>query len=176
MKNLIGKIAAASAAGLLLGNAWAADSGTGTMAVTASIADECSVGNAAALAFGQLTMLSGGSTSGDASTSSGGTFDVICTNGTSTPKLRFTSANVGLGTDFRLVGADGTTFITYTLKESNGSTAIVYNSDAAFNGLTADGASKSLRIIGSIAAAEKSGKPKQAYTDTITITTSFGAP
>jgi spore coat protein U-like protein len=173
MKTKFNKIAVAMAAALLSAGAIATDSGNATMGVTASIADECSVGNTVTLDFGQLSMLSNGAQSSSASDSvSGGTFDAICTNGTTTPKLKFASANTS-GTNFRLKGADGTTHIVYTLAESGG-TAIVHNTAAAFTDFSANGITQPLTITGSIAATEKAGKAKQAYTDTITITSSYG--
>lgn len=175
MKTKISKFAIAIAAAMLCAGAFAAPtaSGSGTMGVTASIGDECSVGSAVVLGFGQLAMLANGATSTVASASqSGGTFDAICTNGTSTPQLKFSSANTS-GTDFRLVGADTTTYIVYTLAESGG-TAIAYNTAAGFTGFSADGSAKSLAIVGAIAASEKTGKAKQAYSDTITITSTYG--
>jgi spore coat protein U-like protein len=173
MKTSFNRIAAAIAATLVSAGAFATDSGNATMGVTASIADECSVGNTVTLDFGQLSMLSNGSQSSTASAStSGGTFDAICTNGTTTPKLKFESANTS-GTDFRLKGADGSTFIAYTLAESGG-TAIAYSTAATFTGFSADGTTKSLAITGSIAAADKAAKAKQAYSDTITITSTYG--
>jgi spore coat protein U-like protein len=173
MKTKFNKMAFALAAALLSAGAFATDSGSATMGVTASIADECSVGNTVILDFGQLSMLSNGAQSSSASISvSGGTFDAICTNGTTTPKLKFASANTS-GTDFRLKGADGSTYIVYTLAESGG-TAIAYDTAAAFTGFSADGTTKSLAITSSIAATEKAGKAKQAYSDTITITSTYG--
>jgi spore coat protein U-like protein len=173
MKMKFKKMAVAVAAVLLSAGAFATDSGSATMGVTASITDECSVGNTVTLDFGQLSMLSNGAQSSSASASaSGGTFDAICTNGTTTPKLKFASANTS-GTDFRLVGADGTTYIVYTLAESGG-TAIAYDTAATFTNFTADGTTKSLAIAGSVAASEKAGKAKQAYSDTITITSTYG--
>jgi spore coat protein U-like protein len=167
------KFAAAFAAALLSVSAFATDSGFGNMGVTASIAEECSVGNTVTLDFGQLALLNNGAASNAASNSiGGGTFDAICTAGTTTPKLKFSSANTG-GSDFRLVGADGTTYIVYTLAESGG-TEIVYDTPAAFSGFSADGAAKNLAITGSISATEKAGKAKQVYTDTITITSTYG--
>jgi spore coat protein U-like protein len=173
MKIRFSKLAAACAATLLSVGAFATDSGSGTMGVTASIAEECSVGNSVTLDFGQLSVLSNGAPSAAASASiSGGSFDAICTSGTTTPKLKFSSANSS-STDFRLVGADGTTYMVYTLAESGG-TAISYNTAGSFTGLVADGSTKSLIIVGSIAASEKTGKAKQAYSDTITITSTYG--
>jgi spore coat protein U-like protein len=175
MKTKFNKIAVAVAAALLSAGAFAAEttSGSATMGVTASIADECSVGSTVPLDFGQLSMLSGGAQSNSASDSTGGgTFDAICTNGTTTPKLKFASQNTN-GTDFRLKGADGSTYIIYTLAESGG-TGITYNTPAAFAGFSATGETKSLAITGSIVASEKAGKAKQAYSDTITITSTYG--
>ncbi|MDB5953659.1 spore coat protein U domain-containing protein [Ramlibacter sp.] len=173
MKTKISKFAIAFAAAMLSVGAFATDSGSGTMGVTASIGDECSVGNAAVLGFGQLSMLANGSPSTAASAStSGGTFDAVCTSGTTTPKLKFSSANSS-GTDFRLVGAVTTTYIVYTLAEAGGN-AIAYNTVASFTGFSADGTTKSLAIVGAIASSEKTGKAKQAYSDTITITSTYG--
>lgn len=168
------KLAVAFAAALISAAASAATSGGATMGVTASIAEECSIGNTVTLAFGQLSMFVNGANSTAPSASiGGGTFDAICTAGTTTPKLTFTSANTS-ESDFRLKGADGT-YIVYTLAVSGGP-AIVYSQPTAFDGFTdiADGNSKSLAITGSIAATERNGKPKQAYTDTITITSTYG--
>jgi spore coat protein U-like protein len=173
MKIKFNKLGAAFAVVLVSASAFATDSGQGQMQVTASIGEECSIGNAATLDFSALSMLSNGAPSTAASLSaSGGTFDAICTAGTTTPKLKFSSANTS-GSDFRLVGADGTTFIVYTLAESGG-TAIAYNTAASFTGFDADGTTKSLAITGSIAAGEKTGKAKQLYSDTITITSTYG--
>lgn len=166
------KLVAATAVALVSMGAFA-DTGSATMGVTASIAAECSVGNTTALDFGTLSTLSNGAASTTASTSTGGgTFDAICTNGTTTPTLAFSSANSS-GTDFRLKGADGTTYIVYTLKESGG-TGIAYNTPAPFADLAADGATHSLAIVGSIASTDRNGKLPQQYTDTITITSSYG--
>lgn len=173
MNTKMSKLALALGALVAAGGAMAADSGTTTMGVSAAIVNECSLGNVTALAFGNLAMLTSGAQSSTASASSGGgTFDAICTNGAPTPKLRFTSANVGGTSSFRLVGADATTFIAYTVAESGG-TAITYGTDAAFTGFAADGTVDSLTLTGSISAAQKAAKPIQAYTDTITITSSF---
>jgi spore coat protein U-like protein len=174
MKNQFNKILAAFSVALLSVGAFAAGN-EATMDVSASIAAECAIGNTAALAFGALSMLDNVGPTALASTSiSGGTFDAICTTGTSAPKVKFTSKNTS-GSDFRLLGADGTTPIVYTLTEANGTTAIAHDQPAAFGGFTADGtAKKDLAIIGKIAASEKGGKAVQSYSDIITITSSFG--
>jgi spore coat protein U-like protein len=104
-----------------------------------------------------------------------GALYAICTSGTSTPMLRFQSANVS-GTSFRLKGADGTTYITYTLWEGNSGssgTSIAYNTDAAFTGFTADGTRKTLALSMEVPHANKVGKGIQLYSDTITVTSSY---
>jgi spore coat protein U-like protein len=171
MKTQFNQLAAGLAVALLSVSAFAASDGT--MAVTASIAPECSVGNITPLAFGALSMLNNGARSTVTSTSTGGSFDAICTAGGTTPTLKFTSANAGGGTDFRLKGADNTTYIVYTLAESGG-TAITHDTAAGFTNFVADGAVKSLAIAGSIAAGERDGKAAQLYGDTITITSAYG--
>jgi spore coat protein U-like protein len=162
----IGAMAIASAA-------MAADSGSGTIAVSASIAPECAVGNTTAMEFGDMTMLTAGGAQTTANRRSiGGTFDVICTNGTSAPKLRFTSPNAD-GTHFRLLGADGSTYIIYSLAESGGGVAVTPGNDAPFAGLVADGTTKSLQVVGTVASIDKHTKRVQNYSDTITVTSSY---
>ncbi len=153
--------------------AGAAMAQSATMGTAASIASECSVGNVVNLQFGDIQMLTTGAPSTSASESTGGgTFDAICTNGTPAPKFRFTSANTWFN-DYRLMGADGTTYIAYTLATSSNA-AIAYGTPTTFSGFEANGSTQSLRIKGSIAAADKLGKVVQQYSDTITITASFG--
>lgn len=172
MKTPSHQLAATVAAALLSVSAYAADSGEATMGVTASIGQECSIGNIAPLAFGALGMLNNGAqSSADSASITGGTFDAICTAGTNLPKLKFTSANSS-GSDFRLLGADDA-YIVYTLKESGG-TPIAYNAAAAFGGFEADGTARNLAIVGAISADEKRAKAAQSYSDTITITSSYG--
>ena len=166
------KLVLAMGAMAVAAGAMAVDSGSGSLSVSASIAPECAVGNTTSMLFGPITMLSAnGSRSESRRTSIGGTFDAICTNGTSAPKLRFTSANTA-GNNFRLVGADGSTYINYTLDESGGN-SISHGNDAAFTGLVADGSTKSLQIVGTILPEAKHGKFAQAYSDTIYITSSY---
>jgi len=177
MNTTMNKLALAIGALVMAGGAMAAGSESGTMGTSAAILNECSVGNFSPLAFGTLAMLSNGAqSSADSASTGGGTFDAICTNGAPTPKLKFTSANTGTGTiNFQLIGTDGS-LIVYTLKESStgGTAAIVYGTDAAFTGFTATGTTKSLSIAGSITAEQKKAKKVQPYSDTITITSSFG--
>ena len=152
--------------------AGAAMAQSATMGVSASIASECSVGNTVAIQFGAINMLAAGGQSNNASESNaGGTFDAICTNGTLAPKFKFTSANTWFN-DFRLLGADGTTYMSYTLA-TTGNTTLPYGTPVAFSDFVANGTVTSLRLKGVIAAADKVRKVAQMYSDTITITASF---
>lgn len=168
------KLALVIGAMVITGGAWATDSGTGTIGATASILPACEVGTAVALNFGSLSMFNGAGARSTASSAStgGGSFSAICTNGTVTPKLTFTSASGDATTNFSLVGADTTTLIAYTL--TGGGNPIVWNQAAAFTGLAGDGAAHALSIAGAIASSEKIGKLVQAYSDTITVTSSYG--
>lgn len=169
------KLTLALGAMVMAGAAIASDSGSGSMSVAAYIMPECAVGNTTSLNFSAVSMLTAEGGRSEANrTSTGGTFDVICTNGTTAPKLRFSSANAA-GSNFRLVGVDGSSYIVYNLSESGGRNAIMSGNDAAFTGLTADGSTKSLQIVGTIAASARYGKAAQYYSDTITITSSYSS-
>lgn len=157
---------------LTVATAAMAVSDTATMGVTASVVGQCSVGNTVPLSFGQLEMLTtAGPTSTASESTGGGTFDAICTYGTAAPRFKFVSANTS-SNDFRLIGTNRMTYITYTLAES-GNTAIAHNTPAAFTGFVSSGTVWPLRIKGSIASSEKVSKTVQEYGDTITITASF---
>jgi len=175
MNTKMNKLALAMGALVMAGGAWAADSGSTAMGTSATIVDECSVGNIAPLAFSDLVMLNAGAQSATASASTGGTFDAICTNNiANTPKLKFSSANALTTSSFRLVGTDTSTYIVYTLKQTGtGATAITHGTEAAFPGFSADGKVKKLAIAGSIAASDKAEKKVQVYSDTITILSSY---
>jgi spore coat protein U-like protein len=104
-----------------------------------------------------------------------GSMKAICTNGSGSPTFTFSSAN-GSGTDFRLIGStDATVFIKYSLHPdtSGAASAFSHSVAAAYPGFSPDGTLKTLDLAGKILAAEKAGKKIQAYTDTITVTTSF---
>lgn len=176
MNTTMSKLALAIGALVMAGGAMAVDSGSGTMAVSAAIVNECSVSTGSPLAFGDLSMLAAGLKSAAASVSiGGGAFDAICTSGAPAPKFKFTSLNAGATSTFRMIGAtDPSQFIAYTLKEASGGTAdIVYGTAAAFTGFTANGITQNLTIAGSITAGEKETKKVQTYSDTITVLSSY---
>jgi len=151
-------------------------SGAGSMAASATIAMECSVDTAAAIAITgpNMNMLSAGARS---ATNAVGTanFSAICTNGTTTPKFAYTST-LGSGS-FQLKGADTTTMMAYSLhQDTTGTlTGVTYNSSIAHPDFTAPatGAAQNLALAIKIAPAAKDGKLVQVYSDTIVITSSF---
>jgi hypothetical protein len=57
---------------------------------------------------------------------------------------------------------------------SAAATAITYNTATTYSGFLADGTQQSLSLTANIPAANKGGKLVQSYSDTLTITTSFG--
>jgi spore coat protein U-like protein len=148
----------------------------GTLDVSASIAPECAVAQTLAINFGNLTMLNGATAQQSAAANvHTGTIDAICTNGTPNPTFQYESANT-TGANFQLIGGtDASQFIAYSVhQDATGATAAVtYNTAAAYPGFVADGTTKSLSITAKILPAAKNGKLVQAYSDVITITTSF---
>lgn len=152
------------------------DSNTGSLAVSATISPECAVAQKTAISITKLTMLDTSNAKPDTTTDDvkAGALYAICTNGTQTPQFRFQSANAASA--FKMLGDDATTTIDYTLWEgtTGSGTSIGANSDAAFSGFTADGTQQTLNLSIRVAASAKNGKPIQGYSDTITITTSYG--
>lgn len=176
MKNGLIRLAFAVSTVLFAGGAAAQD--TADVEVTATIVAACSVGNGAAtIALGNLQMIdtNGGQTTADDVGST--TFPAICTNGTDAPTFSYASANVD-GTSFRLIGADSTEYITYTLHQDSTGTlgAVTHATHAAHPDFTADGTSQNLAIAVKLTPAQKAAKTVQSYSDTITVTVSFADP
>jgi spore coat protein U-like protein len=169
------KLAAVLGALVVAGSACAADSGTGTVGVSASIAPECAVAQNTAINFATLSMLdSVNAAPSNADSVQAGAVNAICTTGTPLPTFRYTSAN-GLANAFRMVGIDTTTFIPYTLHQDGTASlgAVTYDTAAAHPDFVADGTTNVLPVSARVLAADKAGKAMQTYSDTITITTSF---
>jgi hypothetical protein len=172
MKNVkFNKVAMAVAVVAMSGAAHATDSGSGQLNVSATIAPECTVAQNVAINFSNLNMLNGAaqSSSDDVAT---GSVNAICTSGTPSPQFRYTSAN----TAFQLKGGtDATQLIAYSLYQNDTATgtAVTYNTDVAHPDFTADGTVKVLNLSARILPTDKNGKTVQAYSDTITVTTSF---
>lgn len=175
MNTTINKLALAISALVLTGGAIAADS-AGSMGASATIAAECSVNTAGSIAITgpDMKMLTGGATSTENAVSTA-TFQAICTNGTTLPKLAYSQT---VGTSFALVGATtATDTLAYTLHQDATATlaAVTFNTAIAHPGFTANGISQPLALSIKIAPVAKNGKLVQQYNGTITVTSSFGA-
>ena len=181
MKTKISKLALTIGALMMTGGAMAASGDTSTVGSTATVAADCTVGAGSAIALGTLTMLTTDGTQTTADSTIGATFPAICTNGTTSPKFAYSSANSSTGTgvaaDFRLIGGTtATEFITYTPYPTSGGTGTAVSGTAAAHpDFTANGVSQSLALSAKILAADKAKKSVQSYSDTITVTVSFGA-
>jgi spore coat protein U-like protein len=165
------KAAMALAVVVISGAAQATDSGSGQLNVSASIAPECTVAQNVAINFSNLRMLNGAAQSSTDDIANG-SVNAICTNGTPSPQFRYTSANNA----FQLKGgSDASQLISYSLYQNDTATGspVSYNTDVAHPDFVADGTVKMLNLSARIIPADKNGKPVQAYSDTITVTTSF---
>ncbi|MDB5874031.1 MAG: Spore Coat Protein domain [Ramlibacter sp.] len=163
----------AGSAGLVSVSSWAATD-TANLAVTATIANQCSVG-AAALALGAITMVG---TDGTMAALSGGTTADIpwaCTNGTSATLGFNLGANTS-GTDRRMLSTtagSSNQFFEYQLKAGTSSGAAITETAVALSG--ADGTNKSFTVWGGPvdSAANRAAKPAADYTDTVLLTVTF---
>lgn len=175
MKTKISKLTLTIGALMMAGGAMAASGDTSTMGASVAVAADCSVGAGGTLTLGTLEMLTTDGTKTAADSTIGATFPAICTNGTASPKFAYASAN-GLTGSFRLMGSTTTSeFITYTpFPSSDGTGTAVSGTAAAHPSFTANGVSQPLPLSAKILAADKATKSVQSYTDTITITVSFG--
>ena len=149
-----------------------------TVGVSATISPECAV-TGTTLTFTKLTMLNAATaTQSDQDDVQAGAVRAICTNGTANVKFIYTSANAN-GADFQLRGADGLTMIKYSLHQDAGATAENMVSSgglgAAHPAFDANGEAQDLAISAKVQASDKRAKKVQAYSDTITVTTSFDA-
>lgn len=175
MNTKFSKLALAIGALVMAGGAWAVDD-TSTIGVSATVEAACSVGAGTAIGLSSLVMITADGTTSTADSVATNTFPAICTNGTTLPKFAYSSANDASGV-FQLIGATtATEFIAYTLhQDATGTLAAVAKATAiAHPAFTANGVSQTLSLAAKIVPAAKNGKSVQAYSDTVTITSSFG--
>lgn len=175
MNAKLSKLVIAISATVLAGSAWAVDD-TSTMSTSAAVVAECSVGNGTAITLGTLSMLTDAGTQTALNSTASATFPAICTNGTPSPKFSYVSGHVQGGV-FRLQGGTtATEFINYTPFPSSDASgaSIISGTAVAHPNFSADGTSKTLALSAKILAADKAAKSVQTYSDTITITASFG--
>jgi spore coat protein U-like protein len=163
---------ALAGAGLVAGSSFAATD-TANLTVTASIANQCSVG-AASLALGGITLVG---TDGTMATLSGGNTVNIpwaCTNGTDATLAFNLGANT-TGTDRRMASAANVlnTF-EYQLKAGTTSAGTpLTDSPVALTG--ADGTNQTFAVwAGPVDSnANRAAKPATDYTDTVLLTITF---
>lgn len=160
---------------LMAATSWAgAATGTGSLAVSASIVNQCAVGDAA-LALGAITLVS---TNGTMATLSGGAAVDIpwgCTNGTAAT-LSFGLGNNTNGSDRRLVSTTAgasNQYIEYQLKADSSSGPAIGTTAVTLNG--ADGTNRTFTVWGGPvnSAANQAAKPGNDYTDAVLLTITF---
>jgi spore coat protein U-like protein len=165
-------VLSAGTAILAAGASWAADD-TATLTVNASVAPQCSVGNAT-LSLGALTLVSANGTMSVATGGSTVSIPWACTNGT-TAKIGFDmGANAGGGSVRRMASATAgiDTFVEYELKEAS-SAGNPIATDLVTVG-TGDGSDKTFTVWGGpiASATTRQAKPDANYTDAVLMTIS----
>jgi spore coat protein U-like protein len=157
--------------GLMAMGAWA-DTDTGNLTVNATVANQCSVGDAT-LSLGAITLVS---PDGTMAVSGGGTTGIpwACTNGTSAT-LGFDNGTNYSSTRRMLSTTAGSSnqYLEYTLKAGSSSGTTIASSALDLSG--ADGTNQTFTIWGGpvASAANKAAKPANDYTDTVVMTITF---
>jgi spore coat protein U-like protein len=167
------RILVAGGIALMAAASWAATD-TGNLTVSATVANQCAVGDAA-LSLGAITLVNA---DGTMATLSGGATAAIpwaCTNGTAAT-LGFGLGGNSSGTDRRLksttAGASNQ-YLEYALKVDSSSGAAIDTTAVALNG--ADGTNKTFTVWGGPvdSVANKAAKPATDYTDGVLLTITF---
>jgi spore coat protein U-like protein len=147
---------------------------TGNLTVSATVANQCSVGDAA-LSLGAITLVNA---DGTMATLSGGTTAAIpwaCTNGTAAT-LGFDLGGNSSGTDRRMksttAGASNQ-YLEYALKVDSSSGTAIDTTAVALSG--ADGTNKTFTVWGGpvASAANQAATPATDYTDSVLLTITF---
>jgi spore coat protein U-like protein len=157
--------------GFVAVGAWA-DVDTANLTVNATVANQCSVGDAT-LSLGAITLVS---PDGTMAVSGGGTTGIpwACTNGTSAT-LGFDNGSNYSSTRRMVSASAGSSnqYLEYTLKTgSSGGTTIA---STALDLSGADGTNQTFTVWGGpvSSAANKAAKPATDYTDTVVMTITF---
>ena len=168
------KLLAAGTAALAIGavsSTDAATTATSNLAVTASVAANCTIATAP-VAFGAYDPVSANATTALNGT---GTVSVTCTNGASTTVTLGQGANAGGGSTAaapaRRLKDGGTDFLTYSLYSDNGRTTVW--GDTAGTGVahTGTGTLTALTVYGAVNAGQN--VPAGNYSDTVVATITF---
>jgi spore coat protein U-like protein len=155
------KLTVILAAGLVFGASGMAmaTTGEGTMAVTATLTNSCSV-SSATMGFGSFAALL---STGDRTADTGVTLNIACTTGTSPLIWSDTARTLSNGTDS----------FAFNLSQSSGAAAddlpLLSTTAEAIPSFTADGSSKLVTLYGMIPAANFSNKPVGVYTANIQV-------
>jgi hypothetical protein len=163
----------AGAAVVAAGASWAADD-TATLTVNASVAAQCSVGNAT-LGLGSLTLVSANGTMSVATGGSTVSIPWACTNGTMA-KIGFDmGANAGGGSVRRMASATAgiDTFVEYELKELSSAGSPIGTGLVSVG--TGDGTDKTFTVWGGpiASATTRLATPDANYTDAVLMTISI---
>ena len=150
---------------------------TGNLTVTATVANQCSVGDAT-LALGAITLVGADGTMASNITGSGATANIpwACTNGTAATLSFGDGTNVGGGSIRRMKATvdSESQYLEYSLRATSSAGAVIGLSDAGTS-VTGDGTSKTFTVWAGVAnsAANKVAKPSTGYTDTVVATITF---
>ena len=168
---IAGAVAAALAlgGGLVASNGYA-DTAAGSLSVTASITNGCTVSATTALAFGAYV-----SGPGNAAKDGTGTVSTTCTTGASNTVTLGQGANAAVGsTDaapLRQMADVGANRLAYSLFQDAGRTSVWGNTAGTGVGGTGTGAEVQLTVFGRIPAGQN--KPAGSYADTVVATVTF---
>lgn len=162
-----------AATALLGGNAALADTDTGNLTVTATVANQCAIGDAT-LALGTISLINANGTIGTPSGSGITNVPWACTNGTSATVVFGNGLNYNAHR--RLVSTtagSSNQFLAYNLKQGTSSGADISGTPIALTG--ADGTNRTFAVWGGPADTpeNRTVKPATDYTDTVQMTITF---
>jgi spore coat protein U-like protein len=144
---------------------------TADLTVTATVANQCSVGNAA-LSLGAITLVGADGTMATPTGSSTIGVPWACTNGTSAT-LGFGNGNNFASSTRRMSSGTVDTFLEYELRSGSSAGTVIASTALDLSG--ADGTDKTLTVWGGPvnSTANKAAKPASDYTDTVLMTITF---
>ena len=158
---------------LSLGAASSIDAATATsnLAVSASVAANCTI-STAAVAFGAYDPVSANATTALNGT---GTVNVTCTSGASTTITLGQGSNPNTGsTDAapaRRMGDGATHFLSYALYQDSGRSTVWGNTAGTGEANTGSGSQAALTVYGAVTAGQN--VPAGSYSDTVVATVTF---
>ena len=175
-KNLLSsavRLLIAGGIGLATASSWA-DTDTGNLTVSATIANQCSVGDAT-LAIGAITLVGSDGTMATPSGATTANIPWACTNGTAA-SLGFGLGDNSSGSDRRLkstTAGSSNQYFEYQLKSGSSSGAALTTTPVTLSG--ADGTNKTFTVWGGAvnSVANKAAIPANDYTDVVLLTITF---